>query len=704
MLDVPTLTWDAQAVPDALHLLAREAALPARRPDDVRPRVAHEDAGRWVEACARWQGNDAVRVDATCRDLAWIVSHVSSLLMQVPSQAEPRFIAICRAGRRYCRVAAPDSTIREVRTRDLIEALRPALGEATAQSCERLLEDAGIESKRRERVRSALAAERLADVRVTNCWTLRFAPGADFVGQLRRAGVARRLGGLTIVYVLHYGLWLASWWVIGRMALSGRADGAWIVAWVLLLLCTVPLRAFLTSTQGLVAVTAGGVLKQRLLAGALRIDPEETRHQGAGQWLGRVLESEAVESLSIGGGLLAFLALLELAMSTAVIAAGPRGGWQVTLLVLWTGLVTGLAWRYYRQRRAWTAARVDLTNDVVERMLGHRTRISQESPERWHSDEDDAVDRCLRVARPMDATEGVLRAVGPRGWLLVAIGGLVPAFVAGSGPESLALGVGGVLLAQQAFRKLATGLSTLAGAAVAWRAVEPLFHAASRPDRAPAPYLAVMGSATSGNRPVLDARNVAYRYPGRSNTRDAVADCSFTLRSGECARLEGPSGGGKSTLAMLLAGLRQPTSGSLSVMGIDRSALGSEGWRNRVALAPQFHDNHVLTGSLAFNLLMGRRWPPTRDDLKEAEAICRELGLGDLLAKLPAGLMQVVGETGWQLSHGERSRVYVARALLQRAPLVIVDESLAALDPENLSHAVECVRRRAQTVLLIAHP
>jgi ATP-binding cassette subfamily B protein len=67
-------------------------------------------------------------------------------------------------------------------------------------------------------------------------------------------------------------------------------------------------------------------------------------------------------------------------------------------------------------------------------------------------------------------------------------------------------------------------------------------------------------------------------------------------------------------------------------------------------------------------------------------------------------LLQTVGETGWQLSHGERSRLYMARALLQRADLVILDESFAALDPENLQRALRCVLTRAATLLVIAHP
>jgi ATP-binding cassette subfamily B protein len=64
----------------------------------------------------------------------------------------------------------------------------------------------------------------------------------------------------------------------------------------------------------------------------------------------------------------------------------------------------------------------------------------------------------------------------------------------------------------------------------------------------------------------------------------------------------------------------------------------------------------------------------------------------------------MVGEGGWQPSHGEKSRIYIARALLQDAELVILDESFAALDPENLHLAMQCTLRRAETLMVIAHP
>jgi ABC-type bacteriocin/lantibiotic exporter with double-glycine peptidase domain len=183
-----------------------------------------------------------------------------------------------------------------------------------------------------------------------------------------------------------------------------------------------------------------------------------------------------------------------------------------------------------------------------------------------------------------------------------------------------------------------------------------------------------------------------------------LQECSLQMQRGERILLEGPSGGGKSTLASLLTGLRQPESGLLLLGGLDLPTLGAAGWRRRVVSAPQFHDNYLFAESLAFNLLMGRHWPPPLADLQEAEALCRALELGPLLDRMPAGLWQIVGETGWQLSHGERSRIYIARALLQGATVLILDESFAALDPETLHRVQQCVLEHAPTLLVIAHP
>jgi ATP-binding cassette subfamily B protein len=376
---------------------------------------------------------------------------------------------------------------------------------------------------------------------------------------------------------------------------------------------------------------------------------------------------------------------------------------QVLLLLAWVAVTVGLARRYYRDRAAWTDGRLGLTDDLLERMVGHRTRLAQEPVAAWHVEEDQSIERYLDQSRAVDRAGAVLSAVVPRGWLVLAVLGLVPAFTGGA-PDSagLAISLGGVLLAYRAFRRVTGAAGQLSGAAIAWRAARPLFEAARRVELPGSPVYATLRPPAMAGQVVLEAHQLVYRYRDRGEA--VLRGATLTLHAGDRVVLEGPSGGGKSTLASLLVGLREPTSGLLLVGGLDRPTLGGGGWRKRVVAAPQFHENHVLSGTFAFNLLIGRNWPPEPSDLAEAEAICRELELGPLIDRMPAGLTQMVGETGWQLSHGERSRLYVARALLQDADLVVLDESFGALDPETLSRTLGCVVRRAKTVLVIAHP
>jgi ATP-binding cassette subfamily B protein len=300
----------------------------------------------------------------------------------------------------------------------------------------------------------------------------------------------------------------------------------------------------------------------------------------------------------------------------------------------------------------------------------------------------------------MDRSEAWFLAFVPRGWLLVGVAGIGPAFVNGTGSTAgLAVALGGILLAFGALQRLTSGLWSLVGAAIAWEQVAPLFHAAARPETAGHPAAAAADGAA--NAKLIEAYDLVFRYQERPEP--VLRHCNLSVWKGDRILLEGPSGGGKSTLASMLTGLRSPDSGLLLVGGLDRHTLGPIGWRRRVAAAPQFHENHVLTGTFGFNALMGRDGILTWDDFQEAETVCNELGLGELIRRMPAGMLQMVGDTGWQLSHGERSRLFIARALLQGADLIVLDESFAALDPENLQCALECVLRRARSVLVIAH-
>ena len=682
--------------------------------------LAWTSAAELVEALARRTGFEVDAAgtispgcdpDAACSSLGLesepVLLYGDKLVEQLHSAAPA---AIRWNAGRYLGLLACDSKRATLLAPDLsplridLEALRAELSvEAEAPHAaevDRLIEACGISAGRRARARKALLAERLRSKRVGFLWQLRGRPGSDFWRQIRRSGVAGRVAALCAAHVAEYVLWLAAWWMIGQSALNGRLDRGWLAAWALLLMTMLPFRVLTTWSQGVVGVGLGGLLKQRLLAGALQLEPEQIRRQGAGQLLGRAMEADTVESLALSGGLASVIAAFELLLSSAVLALGAGGPAHALLLWGWVAAAGCVAWQYTRRRARWTERRLEMTHDLVERMTGHRTRLAQSSPDRWHEGEDEALDRYLEASSAMDRAGALLSAVVPRGWLLVGLAGLAPAFLS-AGPSSaasLAAGLGGVILAWQALGRLVGGVSQLAGAGISWRQVAPLFHAAAKPQQTGV----ALPSEPAPGKTVMEAHDIAFRYSDRGEA--VLRGVSLRVNRGDWLLLEGASGGGKSTLAAVMAGLRQPESGLLLAGGLDRATLGTSRWRKRVAAAPQYHENHILAGTLSFNLLMGRHWPPHPKDIADAESVCRELGLGGLLERMPAGIEQVVGETGWQLSQGERSRVFLARALLQGGDLLALDESFAALDPENLRQCLECVLKRAETVLVVAHP
>jgi ATP-binding cassette subfamily B protein len=448
-------------------------------------------------------------------------------------------------------------------------------------------------------------------------------------------------------------------------------------------------------------VAAGVWLRRRLLRGASLIDRQELRRKGAGQLFGLVIEAAAIDALALTGGIVATFALIELAIAFLVLLAGATS-LAAPLLLAWVAVVGYLGWRYFARRASWTTDRFAMSEQLLEAMVGHRTRLVQQPQEEWHRQEDEALDQFIAKGDVMDRASLWLTLV-PRGWLLLALAALIPALAKSATTGSLAVSIGGILLAYRALQRLVGGFSNLAGAIISARSVAGLAVAANRQEQAGVPS-ALMPSSTKAaslDGLVAQARDLTFRY--RSQGEPVLDNCSVNISRNARLLLEGPSGSGKTTLASIVAGLQSADSGLLLIDGLDRGALGAAGWRNRVTMAPQAHDNYLVSGSLAFNLLMGRRWPAEPADLIEAEKVCRELGLGDLLDRLPAGLHQVVGESGWRLSQGERTRVFLARALLQDPELLILDESFSALDSDNVERAMRCVTNRAAAVLAIAH-
>jgi ATP-binding cassette subfamily B protein len=685
MANLPdSLLWPSSRLGEALSLLTKV-------PGPPNPHPPIPDS--WIERAALTLGFEAQPAESTYSDFERQLPHMGPALIAVG----PAFLALLPGSI----LLTPELKKVRVDPAAIRSALCAAIEEPILREIQETLDRAQIPPAKQAHARNTILGERLSTERIRGIWLLRPHPGANFWEQLSHAHIPRRLLALAGAHAIQYLLWILAWYIVGSNVLTDGPDRGWLIPWALLLLTLVPLRVLITQLQGSIAIGAGALLKQRLFFGSLRLDPDHLRHQGAGQLLGRVLESEAVEALALSGGFLALVALIEIVVAIFVLASGAGGLLQAALLLLWLLAAAGIAWRYFQRSRDWTDVRLRMTHDLVESMAGHRTRLAQLAADRWHDGEDEALEQYLKSSVAMDRSTATLIALVPRGWLVVGLLGLTPAFVAGSpSPARIAIAVGGILLAYGAWQRLAAGAWQLAGAAVAWQRTSVLFRAATRHEL-PGSLDRPLDIAPANSTLVVEAHDLVYRYSAR--TEPVLRGASVEISRNGRLVLEGGSGGGKSTLVSLLTGVREPESGRILVDGFDRATLGAAEWRRRLAAAPQFHENHVLAETFAFNLFLGRPTVLMPADFEEAQAICGELGLGDLLQRMPAGMLQMVGETGWQLSHGERSRLYIARALLQDAELVVLDESFAALDPENLKRAVECVVKRARSLLVIAH-
>jgi len=194
----------------------------------------------------------------------------------------------------------------------------------------------------------------------------------------------------------------------------------------------------------------------------------------------------------------------------------------------------------------------------------------------------------------------------------------------------------------------------------------------------------------------LEMANVSFTY---GSDRQALDGVSATIEAGELIGVVGPSGAGKSSLAQVLLGLRDPTSGRVMVHGVDLREVDRTWWAARVSFVPQ--DPILFTGSVADNLRFFRA------DISN-EAIKRAAQQANVLAdieRLPQGFDTHLGERGSQLSGGQRQRLSIARALAAGPDLLIMDEPTSALDgrSETLIRDTISQLRGRVTIIVIAH-
>jgi thiol reductant ABC exporter CydD subunit len=210
--------------------------------------------------------------------------------------------------------------------------------------------------------------------------------------------------------------------------------------------------------------------------------------------------------------------------------------------------------------------------------------------------------------------------------------------------------------------------------------------------------------ARGGTRPAPDParhtvrlRRVRFGYPGRGEP--VLRDVSLTLHPGETVAVTGVSGAGKSTLAALLLRFADPAEGTLTCGADDLRDVDTEAWRARIAWVPQ--RPAIVAGTVADNIRLGA---PDAGEAHVRLAAVRARAHA-FVAALPEGYETRIGEGGRPLSAGEAQRIALARAFLRDAPLVVLDEPTAHLDPATAADIEDAVLDlcRDRTALLIAH-
>ncbi len=197
-------------------------------------------------------------------------------------------------------------------------------------------------------------------------------------------------------------------------------------------------------------------------------------------------------------------------------------------------------------------------------------------------------------------------------------------------------------------------------------------------------------------RHAIQLEHVTFQYDGGA---PVLRDASCTIRAGAITGLAGPSGTGKTTVVDLVLGLLSPSAGRITIDGEPLTANQLARWRDVVAYVPQepllFHDTVIAN-------LRWARPDATEDEVQRALA---QAAAADFVARLPQGLHTVVGDRGVRLSGGERQRLALARALLRRPTMLVLDEITSALDAESESRILDAIvaLRGTVTTLLVSH-
>lgn len=528
--------------------------------------------------------------------------------------------------------------------------------------------------------------------------TLRALLGLAPVSRWRLAG-ASALGALTVIFGV--GLMATAGYLIARAAERPAilSLGVTIVAVRFFGLGRPVVRYLERVASHDLALRALGQVRTSFYARIEPLAPAQLAPYRAGDLLSRmVADVDALQNLYLRGLEPPLIALLAGALSVGVAAAVlPAAGLMLATGLLIGALIvpalSGCLSAYAARRQA--AVRGVLAAELVDVLGGAPELVAfgcESSALRRVGSVDSAL---MKLARRDALATGAGDALG-----LLVTGVTVAAVLAAAVTASAHGHLDRVMVALLALLALAS-----------FEAVTPLTTAARE----------LLGTLTSGRRileltaqeaVVRDPRgptplpegpfavtldDVRTRYPGQP--QPALDGVTLRLDPGERVALVGPSGAGKTTVTNLMLRFLDPERGRVTLAGRDLREYRQDDIRRVVALAGQ--DSHLFSASIRDNVRLSR---PRASD-HDIEHALRAARIWDWVQAQPAGLDTLVGEEGRELSGGQRQRIVLARALLAGAPVLILDEPTAHLDPDTATELVRDVFAATpdQSVLLITH-
>lgn len=690
------LLWDLQNLSGGLDFLAQRLACSSVRETTARGAMPAIESGADIPRYLAVQGLEAMPCDTSFGELKLSLQRLSPGVIELAINGEKRFLLIAAARSGKVKLLAVAGGYQWVRVQALESFIGEHYGYSAAPEAQQLLQQLGLKGKRLEATQAQLTHQQYALKPVNNLWLIRHGAEQGLTTALHAEPWRLLVAGFMGAHLVQRVLLMASVGLLGYALANSFWPHSMVLTWGLIMLSILGCSLVGRSCQSHLEVRVGLIVKRQLQHAALRLSPSALNGKGPAALLGKAMEADGMQHNALPGVFGALNASLDLLLG--LILALVLQQWLLAGLIILL-LVAGAIWvnAFQRAYGVWADHRKYLSELTIAQMQGHRTRLLQSNPAQWHKEEERCLQDYWRASLVMDKFALRLHAFLPGAWLVVSCGLLCVAIMfALLSVAQLVVFLGVVLLVWAALDAIANSAQQLVRSWYSWREIRELLNVQSSSSQA-APVSVNQADANAE----LNINQLHYGYKG---TRPLLQGVSLHLRKGQQYLLQGESGSGKSTLLSLLAGQAAPQQGWILHNDRDLPSLGYQYWRQKICWVPQYHDNYLFSAPLLFNLLLGRQWPPSQEDIIAAEIVCEKLGLVPLLQKMPGGILQSVGEMGWQLSQGERSRVFLARALLQQPDFLLLDESLGALDSSTSLQILSRLKEEPAAVLLCMHP